>query len=169
MVNEQEFKKIAEAVAVLAGWRGNKSKMAMVRSDLGGLEEYIAKLSKDAGKIEKSLGTVNEGLQQTQSDLSTLQDGLSAVQTGLSAANGVLADLENQIAAAQDQIDAIAEGSSTAQQDIDNLKLAVAGVSVPGATGSTVTAPPTDAEFNALVNLVNSIATSLAALKTAAS
>lgn len=168
-IGDQEFRKISEAVAVLAGWRGDKSRSALLRGELSKLELFISRLNADAEQLDKKIGLVNTEVTEAKDDLELLSSGLSDVQSGLTGAQGILIQLQNDLDAAQEQIDAIAEGSSSAQQDIDNLKLAASGVSTPTPSQPDVTAAPTAAEFNQAMADIRAVASALTALKTAIS
>lgn len=168
-ISDPEFRKIAEAVAVLAGWRGDKARSALLRGELATLQAFISRLNKDAEQLDKKIGAVNTEVTDAKADLELLSSGLSDVQSGLTGAQGILTQLQNDLEAAQEQIDAIAEGSSTAQQDIDNLKQAASAVTTPTPTQDDVTAAPTAAEFNQAMADMRAIASALAALKSAVS
>lgn len=168
-ISDQEFRKISEAVAVLAGWRGDKARAALLRGELATLQAFISRLNNDADQLDKKIGLVNTEVTEAKDDLELLSTGLSSVQSGLTGAQGILAQLQDDLEAAQEQIDAIAEGSSSAQQDIDNLKLAAGAVSMPTPLQGDVLAAPTAAEFNQVIADMGAIASALAALKSAIS
>lgn len=168
-ISDQEFRKIAEAVAVLAGWRGDSSRAALLRGELSLLQNYISRLNTDAEQLDKKIGLVNTEVTEAKDDLELLSSGLSDVQSGLTGAQGILIQLQNDLDAAQEQIDAIAEGSSTAQQDINQLKAQASAVSTPAPSQADVTAPPTAADFNQAMTDMRAIASALTALKTAIS
>lgn len=168
-ISDQEFRKIAEAVAVLAGWRGDSSRAALLRGELSVLQAYISRLNADAEQLDKKIGLVNTEVTDAKEDLEALTTGLQSVQTGLTGAQGLLATLQTQLNAAQQQIDAIAEGSSTAQQDIDQLKAQASAVSTPTPSQGDVATAPTAAEFNQAMADMRAIASALTALKSAIS
>lgn len=173
-INDQELKKVVEAVAILMGWRGNGDKAALLRGELANLQEFIAKLTKGAKTLENQLNVINGDVVQAKQDISEqkdqleqLQQGLATVQQGLASAENALEELNSNLATAQEKIDNIAEGSSTATQDLAKLKQQTGTVAPPSPTQGQVSAPPDATQFNqALVDIAAAM-TAISQLKNA--
>lgn len=154
-VNMQELQKVIELVYVLAGQRGNPNKAALLRGELTNLQEFITKLTTGAKRLEQDLNSLNGEMTQAKQDISEQSDqlaelsqGLMIVQQGLQSAQLALNTLNQDLVNAQANIDNIAEGSSTATQDLAALKTNA---------GAVVTPDPATADLAAVINALNQL------------
>lgn len=166
--NFQEWQKIKELVEQLAGLRGDPTKAAIRMAKIGQLNELIGSLKGSAVDVQQKVNTLDQqvantvqqvgtlqntvnflqndvdGVQQDviglQNDVGTIQQGLSDAQLDLDTINQQIADIQLDLS-----------GLSDVKNRLDTLQADVGTVSVPALTSAPVSAPPTAAQFNAVV------------------
>lgn len=180
-ISAQEMRVIKEKVEVLNGDRGNRRLAALRTGDGQDLREFIAKLRKGTADVQRdlaiavetqaalaaSLATTQDDLATTNSALAAAQDALTALDASLTSISGDVATLETAITTAQDAIDALGDSGATIAADVADIRAGAAAVTIDAATASTVAAPPTAAEHNALLADVDALRVALTAIKAA--
>lgn len=132
-VTDQEFRRIVEAVAVLMGWRGDKSRAAMLQGDLPKAQLLLNSIKQGANELERRVGTIADSVTDLEGELST--------------AMADVATLQGELAALQGEIDGIQE----AVDDLAAMQSAAAGVSVGALTATTIGSAPSSADYNKVV------------------
>lgn len=172
--NFQEWQKIKELVEVLAGLRGDPSKAAIRMAKIGQLNELIGSLKGSATDVQQKLSVLNEQVASTlqqvgtlQNTVNFLQNDVDGVQQDVIGLQENVANIQQELSDAQLDLGAINQQISDIQQDLsglsdvknrlDTLQADVGAVSVPAMTQGPVAAPPTAAQFNALVTDVGNL------------
>lgn len=172
--NFQEWQKIKELVEQLAGLRGDPNKAAIRMAKIGQLNELIGSLKGSATDVQQKLGVLNEQVASTlqqvgtlQNTVNFLQNDVDGVQQDVTDLQGNVANIQQELADAQLDLGAINQQITDIQQDLnglsdvknrlDTLQADVGAVNVPTMTQGAVSAPPTAAQFNALVTDVGNL------------
>jgi len=183
VANDQAFRVLEEKVAILVGERGNGRKAAMREGDAQDLREFIAKLRKGTADVQKGLAeavdtmtqlssnldAVSNNLDETKNDLAQTEDALEAAQGQLSTLQDTLASVQSSIDSAQAAIDALGASGATVAEILNNLKTAAGAVTVPDMSSDTISAAPTQTDYNLLFDDVVALRTALISLRSAVS
>ena len=170
----QDWRVIKEKVEILFGQRGDKRLAAMRMGDAIDLREFIAALRKGTADVQRDLGdaqaaleSLSSSLSSTQADLADANTAISDAQASLATLTGDLSSLQSDLDAAQEAIEALGDNGATIAADVEDIRTGAAAVSVPDIAAVTVGAPPTAAEYNALLSDVTNLQTALVALRAA--
>jgi chromosome segregation ATPase len=177
----QLFRQLKEKVEILNGDRGDQRKAAMRQGDAQDLREFIANLRKGTADVQKDLadavdklnqlGTtldqVEQSLDDTKADLEQTEQALVAAQATLSTLQQTLTSVQSSIEQAQQSIEALDQSSAAVASELAALRAAATGVTVPDVSAVAVSAPPTAAEYNALLGDLIAMRTALLSLKAA--
>lgn len=196
-VPDAEFRALREKVEVLNGDRGDKdrSQAALRRAQLAEVQQFVATLKKSAEELRKTLegvaselaisqgdilelaariGHAEDNLQILEDDLDKLQGEVTDLDGRIESLQGQADDIESQLASAKGQI-ADVTGDLTALQSAVNgvrdtvaaIRQRAATVDVPSLSSSTVAAPPTAGDYNALQGDVAAMRQAILNLKAA--
>lgn len=194
-ISDAEFRRLKETVEILSGERGDskKSQAALRQVQLQDVQRFITDVKDSAAAIRKNLedlvgevheaqedirdltariGNAEDNLVILEDDLIALQGDVSALDGRIQTLQGQADDIEGQLGQAQQQITTVT-GDLTNLQDtvkgvrdmISGIRTRVGAVSVPNLSSSTVAAPPTAAEYNALQGDVAAMRQALIDLK----
>lgn len=181
-INMQEYQKLKELVEVLAGLRGAKDQAAIRLSYLSKLQDLIGSLKGSTNDIQLKLEALNTQLTQTQQQIGGLTNQVNFLQADVDGLQGTVNNLQIDIGNVQNSLndaqtelgninDQIAEiqldlsGLGTLTDRLNQLQADVGNVSIPAATASSASAPPTAAQYNALLTDVNALRQALIDLK----
>lgn len=170
----QEWQKIKELVEQLAGLRGDPSKAAIRMAKIGQLNELIGSLKGSATDLQQKVNVLDDQIANTQQQVGTLQNTVNflqgdvdAVQLDVTGLQENVATIQQGLSDAQLDLDTINQQITDIQTDLngladvkdrlDTLQADVGAVSVPAMTQGPVAAPPTAAQFNALVTDVGNL------------
>ena len=176
-LNVNEWRILKEKIEVLAGERGDPQKAAIrmayikslqelignLRGSTLGLQQNIDALNVEFNNTQALVGFLQADVDSAQADITSLQSNISTIQTDLSNATASLTQLNNDIAAIQTEIN----GLAGLEARLDTLQSDVSAVAIPAATATAVSAAPTAAQYNVLLDDVNALRTALTDLKNA--
>lgn len=148
-----------------------------IQKSLDAANVALTTLSEDLSSVQSQLDVAAEQLETATDGLAAAQATLDALEPTVEALAESLSDAEDAILALGDiagEVDALnltvgsliptVAGLGTA---IDDIKTNAAAVTIPSATATTVAAPPTAAEHNALLDDVAGLRLALSSLKAA--
>lgn len=133
------------------------------------LEGDIEALEQRAATIESTLDAASADIQVMRAELTDTTARSQANATAITALDGRMDAVENRASTLETDLSALSGTVDGIGDDLAGIKAAVGAVTIPPLTASTVAAPPTAAEYNALLADVTAMRTALVNIQSAIS